>query len=199
MKNWTWKRWVSMGVFSVIFLAAITLLVIGIVTHEEPGFSNPEAQWVSPVTVTCAGYVPEEDEACDVAEDVVGVVNSRLGFEMLRWDPTNVGGSIHITMRAPVEVGGSGPCGQPGECFELRGSGDTYTECRMQTMNASGGAGNLEWLTVYHGLGHCLGLAHDDYKQSIMYPVQEATPDRTIPSWISDWDRKLLRERYLVE
>jgi predicted Zn-dependent protease len=71
-----------------------------------------------------------------------------------------------------------------------------YEECEVWTMNVVG-PNDLEWLTTYHEMGHCLGLAHDDYEQSIMHPVQRPTADATIPPWISDYDRDLLRERYM--
>lgn len=202
MKNWSWKTWVMVVAFAAIAVTALALAIVGVATHEEPGLTNPAARWDHvPVSVSCAGYVPADDSACSTVSDVVSTVNSRLGFTMLSYVPPEVvtGGEeaaeIHVYMRSPVEAGSDGPCGAPGECFELAGSGEVYEECRVRTMNVSGPS-DLEWLVVYHGLGHCLGLAHDDYEQSIMRPVQRATPDRMTPPWISDHDRDLLRERY---
>ena len=199
MRKWGWKTWTMAGVFAAIFVTAAVLLVIGISTHTEPGLVTPSNRWDHvPLTVSCTEYASEiaEPEVCDVVRDATSVVNSRLGFTMLAYE---VGGDstvdIVVTMNAPVEVGGSGPCSEPGECFVLTGTGMVYDHCEMQTMNVAGG-GDLQWLATYHGFGHCLGLAHDEYEQSIMRPVQSATPDRTIPPWISDWDRELLRGKY---
>ncbi len=202
MKKWTWKTWVMFGVVAAIFVAATVFLIIGITTHTEPGFTSPENRWiVRPLLVSCEVYAVEDpreaDEVCNTVWDVVGVVNHRLGFQMLS-ENGDVGGHIHVRMRAPVEVG-EAERDAPGGHFELTGTGTTYEHCDIWTMNVSGGASDLEWLTVYHEIGHCLGLAHDDYELSIMRPTQSRTPDRTIPPWISDWDRELLRGKYRPE
>ena len=51
-------------------------------------------------------------------------------------------------------------------------------------------------LVLYHEFGHCLGLAHDDYPKSIMYPTMTPIPDGIQPPWFSDYDRRLLRDLY---
>lgn len=187
-----WPMWVA---FLSILTLAIVGVIYGVATHEEPGFTNPDYRWEhAPLSVACSGYTPADEDACDVASEAVSRVNSRLGFSMLVWS-TDDAADITVTMRAPVEVGAA-ERDQPGGHYELAGTAGHYQHCDVQTMNASGGASDLELLVVYHELGHCLGLAHDDYSQSIMYPTQEATPDRTIPSWISDSDRALLRAKY---
>ena len=200
-KKWTWKTWLMASLLMLLFVVAGVGVVVGVVTHTEPGLAHPENSWDhTPITVTCRGYVPADDEACRVARATVSTLNSRLGLNLLLWVPMGTWramngmaeGDIHITMRAPVS---EGLCSAPGECFELTGTQNTYTSCTMQTMNASG-AGDLEGLTVYHGLGHCLGLAHDDYQQSIMQPMQRRTHDRDFPPWISDFDQSLLRGKY---
>lgn len=198
MKKWTWSTWLMAGGVAALFVVAGVLVVVGVVTHTEQGLTHPGNSWGHiPLTVTCQGYVAAEDDACDAAENAAEVVNHRLGFGMLLWIPVDTwadeeGGDIHITMRAPT---GDGICMHPGECFELSGNGTTYDACTIHSMNASGG-GDLEWLTVYHGIGHCLGLAHDDFEQSIMRPVQRATQPRRLPPWITDFDRALLRGKY---
>jgi hypothetical protein len=171
------------------------LVVVGVVTHDEPGFEHPERRWDhTPLTVSCYGYEPDDAAACSTVDSVIETINSRLGFTMLvRTDERD--SDIGWTMNAPVQLGFDGPCGQPGECFSLHGTSGTYERCEAQTMALSG-YGDMEWLAVYHGFGHCLGLAHDDYDQSIMRPYQRPTAPRTLPPWFSDHDRKLLRERY---
>ena len=83
----------------------------------------------------------------------------------------------------------------PGGRFELHGSGTVWKRCDVRTLNVAG-PDDVEDRVLYHEMGHCLGLAHDDYPLSIMYPKQRATADKTIPPWISDSDRVLLRELY---
>lgn len=186
----------------VLMVVAIVMIVIGVSTHEEPTLISPENSWErTPLLVSCQLYGVtahespearrENDRACQTVWDVIETVNIRLGFQMLSMTG-DVGGVIHVSMRSPVEVGMDGPGGH----FDLVGTGTEYERCEIRTMNVSGGASDLEWLTVYHEIGHCLGLAHDDYRQSIMFPTQEPTPDRTLPPWISDFDRAALREKY---
>lgn len=192
-------RKISLIVAGVFTLLAIIGVIVGLLTHDEPGFIDAAYTWDHmPLEVYCTGYVEADDEACDIAEDVVGVINHRLGRQLLLWTDHASSADIVVTMRAPVEVGEE-ERDIPGGHYRLTKNTQQYTHCEVQTMNVSGGAGNLEWLVLYHEIGcHCLGLAHDDYEQSICYPVQTATPARTIPAWISDSDRELLRDKYLL-
>lgn len=188
------KSWKFMAIIvAVLCVVAVAGVIYGVVTHEEPGLTSPENSWNHiPLTVGCRTYAGGPDR-CDVAANAISTVNTRLGFTMLDYRGT-LAGDIYITMSAPVEVG-DGVCSEPGECFELTGTGTTYAHCDVRVMNVAGG-GDLEWLVTYHGLGHCLGLAHDDFELSIMRPVQRPTPDGVIPPWISDYDRGLLRSLY---
>lgn len=190
-----WKKWIAFAVIVALSVAALVLVIVGVVLHDEPGLANSRVRWYRvPLLVGCRGYVPAADDACSVAEDVVGTVNHRLGFAMLKWADEPVV-DIAIVMRAPVEAGAD----EPGGNYELRGSAGLYVRCDARTMNVSA-ADDLEWLVVYHEIGHCLGLAHDDgLEVSIMRPVQEPTPDGLLPPWITDSDRKLLREMYAGE
>lgn len=187
------KSWKFMAIIlAVLAVVSIAGVIYGVVTHTEPGLANPDRRWDhTPLTVSCHNYI-SGDEGCDAVFAAIDTVNARLGFQMLA--RTDGSADVVWTARAPVTVGDE-TCGHPGECFVLTGTGSTYTHCEAQSMNVAGG-GDLELLVAYHGFGHCLGLAHDDFEQSIMRPVQRPTPDRTIPPWISDFDRELLRGIY---
>ena len=187
------KQWLLWG-FVAFTVVVLVLLVIGVVTHEEPDFTDARNSWDHmPLTVSCKGHVPEENKACGTAMTVVRTVNTRLGFKALKLGGPEA--DINITMRAPTEVGGVSR-DQAGGHFELKGTARVYEHCQIWVMNVSGGASDLEALVLHHELGHCLGLAHDDYEASIMYPAQEITPDLEFPPRMSDWDRDALREKY---
>lgn len=188
------KSWKFMAlIVAVLAVVAIAGVIFGVATHEEPGLSNPEARWDhAPLTVRCTGY-SEGFEGCDAVLSAMDTLNARLGFSMLS-ATTDDEADIVVVARAPVEIGHD-TCGAPGECFELTGSANIYQHCDIRTMNVVG-VGDLEWLVSYHGLGHCIGLAHDDFELSIMRPVQSATPDGSLPPWLSDHDRRLLRDLY---
>ena len=199
MKNWGWKNWTMFGVIVAIFIAAGVLVIVGVVTHTEPGFVSPENAWdqdtidaLAGLTVGCSNYAGGL-EGCDVADDATETVNDRLGFSMFRYMGTFPDAEVQIVIGVPSEQGWMDPGGHT----TLTGTGTTYEHCEVVTSNT--GTAELLFLTLYHELGHCLGLAHDDYEQSIMRPTQTSTPDRTIPPWISDFDRGLLRDKYRRE
>ena len=183
------------GVFAIATAGVLALVLWGSLTHSEPGFLDASKRWDHvPLQVSCAGYTAEEDSACEGAASAIATINSRLGFRMLtRADVP--GADIKVTMRAPVTVGGWDAVGGQAE---LRDAEGVYTSCLLWVRNVSGEE-DLEWLVTQHELGHCLGLADDDYSMSIMNATGSPTPDHTLPAWISDWDRGLLRERYAPE
>lgn len=174
----------------LIFVAAIVFLIIGISTHDEPVFMHEGKSWESmPLTVACAGYVDSRDDDCEMVEDVIDRINGRLGFRA--YVLTDTGSPrVTITIGVPAEQGWMDPGGDA----ELSFAGEHFTSCAVRTSNT--GTNEMLFLTLHHELGHCLDLAHDDYEQSIMRPVQRPTPDRTIPPWISDMDRAALRGLY---
>jgi hypothetical protein len=191
------RKILGIALFITFAVGVLVSIIIGVATHTENGFADEDNVWDHvPLTVACRGHVPSEDDACDAAADVTRTINTRLGFDMLEWTSSPGSADIDIVMRAPVEVGGDDRDAAGGH-FELRGRANVYERCEVWTMNVSG-PDDLEWLTLYHEIGcHCLGLEHDDVgaeSNNICRPVQTASPG--IPPWISDSDRRLLRERY---
>ena len=51
----------------------------------------------------------------------------------------------------------------------------------------------LALLVLVHEFGHVLGLEHDDYVKSIMYPV---LPSRLGRASYSDYDREIIQDLY---
>jgi hypothetical protein len=190
------RSWKFMAIIVAVLAAcAIAGVIYGVATHSEPGFMDTTPGWERedfPLDVCVHSYGldyletdgnPVRPEDLENAEYVIGVINSRLGFEAY-----NLSGGdaceVIVTYGVPAEPGWQ----DPGGTAEI-----SPKYCTVDTSNVHG---ELLTLTVHHELGHCLGLAHDDYELSIMRPVQTETPDRTIPPWISDSDRALLRATY---
>ncbi|MGD9749443.1 MAG: matrixin family metalloprotease, partial [Acidimicrobiia bacterium] len=173
---------------ALIFVAAAVFLVIGITTHEEPTFRSDAIQWAPedfPLEVCASDRRGQLDDG--PIRYVVQTVNQRLDMAALAYVGASEGCDVVITMGVPAEPGWMDPGGEA----RWRPGG------RVCYVSVSNVHGEMVTLVLYHELGHCLGLDHDDYDQSIMRPVQRETPDRAIPPWISDADRAAIRARYL--
>lgn len=185
------QSWQFMLAFVLIFSAAMVGMVIyGVTQHSEPGlFAEPWERSAMPLEVCARGYVSGYDElARERTQDAIGVMNERLAFEAfyLTSAPTHAAEcDVVIVINAPIEPGWLDP------------GGDALVEpglCNVRTA----GTGTLEMthLVLQHELGHCLGLAHDDWVGSIMRRTQVETPLNEFPPRITDSDRELLRDRY---
>jgi hypothetical protein len=196
---------------AVGFLLALAIPRGGPLHAKEPGFIEGVPQWEAsdfPLGVAVFRYSAEGekrifasgDEAAGTVDEIINRVNVRLGFSAFEPVAVTDEGKVRIVVNAPQLVGESG-VGQIGEALFHTGE---YTRihhinlraamCEVRTSNT----GTLEMLgkAVYHGLGHCLGLADGDAPPSIMQRELSSTPDRVIPEWVSDNDRRIIRERY---
>ena len=181
----------------LIAFAVFSLLAVGLVGLGVHINSTEEARFME----ATPGWAPEDfplgvcamddrgsggDRFARVAvAPVIARVSQRLGFHALTLDASVC--QIIVALGVPAEPGWM----DPGGAAEFQPGG------RICSVSVSNVHGELEFLTIHHELGHCLGLAHDDFEQSIMFPTQRKTPPRTLPPWISDVDRDAIRERYL--
>lgn len=207
-------RNIMLIVFGILTIGVVVLLILSIpedapLHREEAGFLEGAPTWEQgqlPLVVYATTYrasefsehgelVPPDSDDLDTVKDVISVVNRRLGFTAFRLAvvPSHdiLNPEVPLVLGAPVEVGVGGAGGHA----QIRLFGITADDCEIETRNT--GTSELLWLTLYHEFGHCLGLAHDDFEQSIMRPVQSPTPDGVIPPWFSDHDRRIIRERYM--
>jgi len=188
---------IMLSVLVVLFVTAGVLVIVGVTTHTEPGFVAPQNSWDHiGLTVGCRVYpdVDPEDPECGAVQHAVGVINSRLGFTMMRY-VTEATAAADVTVTLGVPQDATGQTQHAGGFTVLEGSGTTYTHCEVTTTNT--GTSEMRGLVLEHELGcHCLGLEHDDYESSICRAVQSSTPDRAFPPRLSDFDRTLLRGKY---
>lgn len=184
------NKWMALA-FGALLVLSVLVLVLAIGNHTEPTFAGPERWGHVPLTVSCS-------EHCAAPEEAVAAINRRLGFEMLQWQPEHPDADIQVAMRTAFTVGS----GEPGGKARRIMADGRLTKCSVSVLPQNPDT-DLEWLVVYHELGHCMGLAHDCYLQSIMCGGAccslESTAMGSLPSWISDADRRALRQAYSAE
>ena len=178
--------------FAVLCVVSIAGVIYGVTTHTEPGFMARTPGWERddfPLDVCVYTYTsevaqgPASAEDATNAEHVFELINDRLGFAAYHIRTTGTC-QVVLIYGVPAEDGWQ----DPGGSAEIH---DLF--CDVVISNVTG---ELETLSVYHELGHCLGLAHDDFESSIMRRTQRETPTGSFPPWITDSDRELLRRTY---
>lgn len=196
------SKYFNVGIVVVLSLAAMNLIAYGIYHHTEPGYMETTLGWERsdfPLQVCAIAYADRlvcdpssmvcdnsnTNLSCDAystVTDAINTTNERLGFKALEIASTSC--DITATIAVPTEHGFT----EPGGVALINPH-----SCAVQTANVHG---QVRDLVLQHELGHCLGLSHDFYEQSIMRPVQTETSMGELPSWISDSDRLLLRHDF---
>jgi len=174
-------------IFGFLIFASVVVVLIayGISTHEEPGMMEGVPSWSSMPLTVCA--VPHGRDSATAITAAVRATNTRLGFDALVMSP-GPSCEIVLTTGVPHEAGWMDSAGDAR--FTERGG---KVQCDIRISNVHG---ELEDLVMRHELGHCFGLAHDDFGASIMRPEQWPTPERTIPPTLTDDDVELLQLTY---
>lgn len=201
---------VMIGGIALLFLSVAILLPIAILTHEESGLLTAcdtpsghlnydgecyEVKWEKdqfPLSVSIYTNNPHPPaDPDDALKYAVDLINDSLGFTALARSS-----SPHADIRIEFEAasaGGTWLSDASGAVLHHRNE-DGFLWCEVRTWNN----GTVEMVdkVLTHELGHCLGLAHDDFQGSAMYHSVE--PDGPVLSRlrITDHDRKLLRALY---
>lgn len=185
------RSWKFMAIIAVVLaIAAIAGVIYGVTTHTEPGLMPGAIPWPRdrfPLAVCPDTYAAgDRTEAIQATADAVETTNDRLGFEALALGLGSGTCDVQVTVGVPSEPGFMDP------------GGDARTThgptCLIRTSNT--GTTEILGLVLQHEIGHCLGLAHDDWEGSIMRRVQTETPAGEFPPRITDSDRELLRALY---
>jgi len=184
---------------STMYRYAIWLLLIGCTSPGAfmptvPHFERAEV----PLTLCVSAYSGLADDAAGALKlteyAVENAFTKRLGFKLftIAQFPGGPGHPCDATLvvGVPHDVGMrdvNGTC-------EFDPAVTTGDRCQMATSNT--GQDDMTTLAIEHELGHCAGLAHDDWMGSIMYPRVHEIDPMSFPPWLSDHEQSLLRERF---
>lgn len=186
------KRKLVVAGVAALAVLVVLLMVAGISGHREPSFIDHVPRWQReiPLKVSVSehggGDLLPRDGA--LVQQAVSEWNARVGLELFVL--STVDADIRVVMHAPAGDGW-----EPGGHSELVVRGGRAVGCDVRVSNVDGD-GDVPLLVIEHELGHCLGLAHDDFDSSLMRPVQSPTPHGQFPPRITDADRSAIRERF---
>lgn len=197
-------------VLGLLAIVALVLVIVGVTTHTEAGLLTAcphgddrldyagdcdEVRWNRdqfPLRVyasTTNPHPPTPPE--EAAQSVISIVNTRLGFSALQWEPDRGMSDINVNIGISQELGWMRDAN--GVASHFVGPNGNLG-CNVATWNT--GTSLLLSRTLHHEIGHALGLAHDDFESSIMYPTLSSRNSSVYPPRITDHDRSLLRELY---
>ena len=182
-----------------VFTVAVIIAIVWALTHPTPeaGLMEERPAWTAehfPLKVCAETYGYQGEDLLPALQHThymkvtyaIETINNRLGFEAYRMS----GGddcNIHMSIGEPAEPGWMDPGGTA-----IFDAGEAF--CSIVTANAHG---EVLTLVIEHEMGHCLGLADDEWGGSIMREVQSETEMGSFPPRITDSDRDLLRQTYL--
>jgi len=163
---------------------------------------------VAPVEASGEPTTPD-DTRVRVLASAIADINAQVGFELLRLDPGAqdiADGRVHFGGAIWPRRGEDAPGDHPADGADqaipagyvvhrrlgpvLRG--DVYIRSDVESVDRS------LYLVCVHELLHFVGLAHDDFEASVMFPLtrDDSASDVMSAARITDFDVNLLRSRY---
>lgn len=177
----------NLPIFSFIgvCIAAIILVVYGVLTHKEAGFTaGGSTRWERgdfPLRVSIVQQdMTLDDMNRESLSTAMSLMNHRLGFAAFQI--ANEDAHVAFLFQVPYEKGrmeksGLATCKEKWCKVEI---------CNVPTVTEM-------TLAIRHELGHVLGLDHDDFEDSLMYGGELNAGQQY---WLTDYDRSIIRAKY---
>lgn len=219
--DWFKKHWIMVAIAASLTIVVVILLVYGISNHSEPGLQRvcwqhgqayyegepdlpcdpdldlvwPEEQLPILIGVEALNDEGRRDGRSTVA-NAIEVWNHQVGFNVFQLVPEgdDSNAAAIVDWGVPVEVGHSR--GREGGWVSHRIDGNGRLLADVGIIHIA--TNRLAFLVTVHELGHLIGLAHDPYEASLMFPTttDDSMEDRMRFSIVSSWDRNVLRNTY---